>query len=332
MLLAIPSLDVQAKSDYMSDDFCYTVRLFAGDQGTFKDNGNKDYYTFKGKPGTTLDLTKFLDSSRIELEPEKDPFGEVMYEDEAKTKPMASKYYIKGLRESGKDNNTVFVSNVITFDRDADYVIAYALEGGDVTYTIKYVDDKGNEIAPSETHFGNVGEKPVVAYKYIDGYVPNALALTKTLLADEDKNVFTFKYTPGDPSRYNYVIIDGDLVITYADGGVVYEYEPGDVIYIGGGAGGNVNVVDQGGVAIGDGDVPLDGGPANLIDLDDEDVPLSGFDLDFDYKDATAVGFLQLPTLLKALIIISFIALVAVAGFVITSIVKRRKEKVKVEK
>ena len=30
--------------------------------------------------------------------------------------------------------------------------------------------------------YGNVGDKPVVAYKYIDSYIPQAYALTKTLV------------------------------------------------------------------------------------------------------------------------------------------------------
>src|SRR5699024_9015483 len=40
------------------------------------------------------------------------------------------------------------------------------------------------------------------------GYVPQSLALTKTLSANEAENIFTFVYTPGDP---------GDIVNTVTD-------------------------------------------------------------------------------------------------------------------
>jgi hypothetical protein len=41
---------------------------------------------------------------------------------------------------------------------------------------------------------GNVGDKPVGASLYIEGYQPQAYNLTGTLQADESKNVFTFVY------------------------------------------------------------------------------------------------------------------------------------------
>lgn len=45
------------------------------------------------------------------------------------------------------------------------------------------------------------GSKPVVAYRYIENYVPQALSLTKTLSDNEAENVFTFKYAPGATNR-----------------------------------------------------------------------------------------------------------------------------------
>ena len=38
------------------------------------------------------------------------------------------------------------------------------------SYTVNYVDENGNELAPSRTYYGNVGDRPVVAYLYMDGY------------------------------------------------------------------------------------------------------------------------------------------------------------------
>ena len=70
-----------------------------------------------------------------------------------------------------------------------------------VAYTVNYEDEQGNKLAESQTFYGNVGDKPVVAYRYIENYVPQALALTKTLSDNEAENVFTFKYAPGATNR-----------------------------------------------------------------------------------------------------------------------------------
>ncbi|MBR0417372.1 MAG: MucBP domain-containing protein [Firmicutes bacterium] len=103
-------------------------------------------------------------------------------------------YFAKGIRESGKDNSTY---NATSFKivRDIDYVVAYGMESTAVTYTVNYVDENGNPLMESATFYGNVGDKPVVAFKYHEGYQPQAYNLTKTLSADPDENVFTFEYT-----------------------------------------------------------------------------------------------------------------------------------------
>ena len=78
-----------------------------------------------------------------------------------------SKYYVRGIRESGKDNNTVGVTS-FPVTRDQDYVVAYGILGDAVAYTVRYVDRNGNELAPSETYYGNVGDKPVVVVWQLD--------------------------------------------------------------------------------------------------------------------------------------------------------------------
>ncbi len=105
-----------------------------------------------------------------------------------------SKYYVKGIRESGKDNNTVGTTS-FRVTRDQDYVVAYGILGDAVAYTINYVDEAGRELAPSETYYGNVGDKPVIAYLYIEGYEPQYYNLTKTLSDNAAENVFSFVYT-----------------------------------------------------------------------------------------------------------------------------------------
>lgn len=111
------------------------------------------------------------------------------------------KYYVKGIRLSGRDNDETLAAPSFTVDKDADYVVAYGIKGNMVAYTVNYQDASGNSLAESQTFYGNVGDKPVVAYRYVENYIPDALALTKTLSDNESENVFTFTYTPGATDR-----------------------------------------------------------------------------------------------------------------------------------
>lgn len=108
-----------------------------------------------------------------------------------------SKYYVKGFRLSGRDNLDALANPSFTVNGDMDYVVAYGIKGNMVAYTVNYQDADGNTLAPSGTFYGNIGDKPVVAYQYIENYVPQALAMTRTLSDNEANNVFTFVYTPG---------------------------------------------------------------------------------------------------------------------------------------
>ena len=112
----------------------------------------------------------------------------------------SDKYYVKGLRKSGRDNSETDELEAsrysVTVKGDADYVVAYGIKGNQVAYTVNYQDANGKELLASNTYYGNVGDKPVVAYQYVEGYTPQALALTKTLSENSAENVFTFRYTP----------------------------------------------------------------------------------------------------------------------------------------
>lgn len=106
-----------------------------------------------------------------------------------------SKYYVKGIRPAGRDNSESYTASSFLVEKDMDYVVAYGLLADAVAYTVEYVDSAGNELAPTETYYGNVGDKPVVAFLYIEGYRPNAYNITRTLKADASENVFRFVYT-----------------------------------------------------------------------------------------------------------------------------------------
>ena len=112
------------------------------------------------------------------------------------------KYYVKGIRLSGRDNEETLASPVLdNVTGDADYVVAYGIKKDMVAYTVNYQDASGKALAESQTFYGNVGDKPIVAYQYIENYIPDALALTKTLSNNVSENVFTFTYKPGATDR-----------------------------------------------------------------------------------------------------------------------------------
>ncbi len=152
------------------NSYTYTVRLYAGAQGTFADGSDVLVY----------DSLSYGDRINFSL-------NQVSLKE-------GSKYYVKGIREAGHDNSEVGPTSFLV-TRDIDYVVAYGVLGSAVAYTANYVDGAGNRLAESETYYGNEGDKPVVAYIYIEGWQPQAYNLTKTLTDKAEDNVFDFVYT-----------------------------------------------------------------------------------------------------------------------------------------
>lgn len=193
-----------------------------------------------------------------------------------------SKYYFKGIRRSGEDNNTVG-RLTFTVTEDQDYVVAYGIWGNRTSYTVNYVDEAGNALAESETYYGNVGDKPVVAYLYIDDYRPQAYNLTQTLSANAADNEFTFVYTPipaaaqpetetpSAPTQEAPAVPAPAPAAPEEVATVIPEEEvpaaPNP---------GNENGTEDDARDIDEENVPLSDLPEEIKDLDDEDVPLAG--------------------------------------------------------
>ena len=278
--LAVPAK--AATTNYAGYD--YTVKFFCGAQGTFSNAGVSVYDATASNAGVNVSLSS--DGTVITVSGV--PFGSrVVFNLGSVAVFDGSKYYVKGIRESGMDNNTIS-STSFPVTCDMDYVVGYGLLADSVAYTIEYVDNRGNTLAPTETHYGNVGDRPVIAFLHMDGYVPQAYNLTGTLLADPKDNVFRFVYTPLDelPEIYRGYTYNGYIDNgTTGEGGIIVI--PGD----GGGAGGagaggagapNGADGDGGAVVVpGDGDnatiteenVPL--GPQEIVDIRDEEAALS---------------------------------------------------------
>lgn len=198
------------------------------------------------------------------------------------------KYYVKGIRLSGRDNAEALAAPAFNVDGDADYVVAYGIKGNQVAYTVQYQDEDGNTLAESQTFYGNVGDKPVVAYRYIENFIPQALALTKTLSENEADNVFTFTYAPGETNR---VVETTTTITTVVPGNTVYNTVTVPAGTVAGGtttggtnaAGGNANgTTDANGGQDADQDNTVENTdeqtPQGLVDLDDEDTPTGNID------------------------------------------------------
>lgn len=166
VLLLLQAVGICASA---AEEATYQIRIYAGNVGATI--GGASVWTVTGHYGDPIPF----DTGMVSL-------------------PEGSKYYVKGVRESGLDNDMVSSLGVIR--EDADYVVAYGIKGKLVAYTVSFVDENGQQLAPSQTYYGNAGDKPVVAYLYVDGYQPQAYNLTKTLSENEGSNVFQFVYSP----------------------------------------------------------------------------------------------------------------------------------------
>lgn len=187
LTFGIPSTMLKADAAYT-----YRVTVFAGNQGKFTKAYDGGTLSSDGKKWTK----DYPSGQHIEISEESLGF-------ELKDK---SKYYARGFRvaghdndeiEEGAENKTAVAFKRIEYDVDADidYEMAYGLKGAMVAYTINYVDGSGKTLHGSDTYYGMKGDKPVVSYRYVEGYYPNAYTQGKTLTANEKDNVFTFTYT-----------------------------------------------------------------------------------------------------------------------------------------
>lgn len=268
--------------------YTYSVTLSAGKQGTFTDGDRivreelkyGDYVNFDWRDQLTL----------------KD-----------------DKYYAKGIRRSGEDNSNSFITDQVQVTGDEDYVVAYGVLGDMVAYTVQYLDENGNELAPSKTYYGSVGDRPVVAFQYIEGYLPQAYNLTKTLSENEADNVFPFEYAPASEIRNVTVTVDGGTTVVTTPAAGTGTAQQGAAA-----AGGAAADENAGGNAEGDTvEVEDEEVPRDLVDLDEEEVPLAKGELEEDTIREISV---------MPIVVGSLIALLAVAGIVGIVIYYKKKK------
>lgn len=289
-----------------AEPYTYTVTFYAGNHGTF--NSSQDIRVDKvegssatvnppSEGGNRIVVEKLMCGDRISFNvPEK------------AVTLNNSKYYVKGIRRSGTEiENASF-----PVDKDMDYVVAYGIKGSMVGYTVNYEDESGNTLAPSRTYYGNVGDKPVVAYTYVEGYTPEAYAMTKTLSSNEQENIFTFVYHEGETQ---IIETPGETITT-----IITEQTEGEgtgaasagagAAGEGAGAAGEDAGVAEGTTVEGETtEVEDEEVPQDLVDLDDEEAPKANIKLD---KEEVKKGF---P--MAAGIAVSVAAVAALAGMII---------------
>ena len=145
-------------ADAKAFSYTYTVSFSAGGQGSI--NGGVQVRKASGN-GASVSVSAKEDKIIVTgLE-----YGDVISCDAQGSVALNenSKYYVKGIRLSGRDNNTVAQSAFLV-SGDQDYVVAYGIPGELAEYTVNYVDTDGNKLAESRTYYGNVGDEPVIAY------------------------------------------------------------------------------------------------------------------------------------------------------------------------
>ena len=165
-------------------EYTYTLTFLSGKQGSF----DGSCVSVQGEDYSVQSSSSKVTVSGLHLN------DVVTFQVGGVTMPEDSRYYVRGIRESGKDNSTVGLT-AIRVTGDQDFVVAYGIKGNLTQYTVNYQNENGETLADSRTYYGNVGDMPVVAYLYIEGYYPQAYNLSKELSDNSANNVLTFVYT-----------------------------------------------------------------------------------------------------------------------------------------
>ena len=269
--------DVSAAGDYK-----YTVKVYSGSEGYFDGDPGKHVKVISGD-GFASGKEYSISIDELDL-----------------TLVHPDKFYARGVKIAGHDNDDrIFRSGTFWATRDESYSVAYGMKGGMVKYTVSYVDKNGDDLHDSEEFYGMVGDKPVVSYKYVEGYLPQAYNLGKTLQADESKNVFEFVYDEAGSVAGDVDVDEEEDEGEDSDNNANGNNNNGDNV-----RGGNIPGVNVDGTGNGE------NGPAEYDDLDDNETPLAG---DTDEAGDEKTGFAGLPLGAKIGIIGAAVLAVAAA-------------------
>lgn len=207
-LLMLALLTGLCPTSVFAEEYTYKVTLYAGNQGEL----NEQAVSVKAGSGSSPEVIYGKDKIVIDKLKAQDRVS-FHYQEGVTIKDSeeAGKYYVQGIRRSGRDNDDSTVTELsFAVEEDADYVVAYGIKGDMVGYTIDYVKRGTSEkLIPSRTYYAKSGDKVVVSAPNIDGYVPNAYAQTMTVTSE--RNHFTFEYREGE---VQIVQLPGETITT----------------------------------------------------------------------------------------------------------------------
>lgn len=211
-----------------ADGYTYQATFYAGNHGRF--TSGLDIRVNNRKTGSAYQIQRGSGGDKIVVSGLRR--GDVVSLDVTASGAMSvdagSPYYVKGLRDSGDDNSeTGYGAFRVT--RDQDFVVAYGMRSEETTYTVYYETSDGETLAQPRTYYGNVGDKPVAAYLYVEGYTPLAYNLAKTLSDDPAENVMTFIYVP-EKGEDVVIHVPGPVIENHVSGGSYTVNVPGPVI------------------------------------------------------------------------------------------------------
>ena len=115
-------------------EYSYTVRVFGGNQGSVVNHATQANIPYDGS--FTFNIQSDVTVTN-------------------------SKYVVRGLRESGKDNSEIITPSSSTNEvnvrvvRDQDYVVAYGIPGNEVALTIRCTTADGTDLGVQEIFYGD---------------------------------------------------------------------------------------------------------------------------------------------------------------------------------
>lgn len=250
-----------SQTAFAVEEYTYTVRVYAGDPkiGALTGGG----VTAKG--GSISRSGDCIMVSGLK-------YGDMVYINaQDAVKAVDERYYVRGVAQAGREESEA-AQSTFTVDGNRDFVAAYGIKGDMVAYTVNYLDANGNTLLPSDTYYGNPGERQYVSSRYVDGYVPQAYNLVKTLSTNEAENVFNFTYTTAAPGTVTPPAAEGGADTAGTAGADAAAGAAGGDGAAGAGAAGDADVEAE---ADGLVEAPDEEVPQDLVNLDDEEVPLA---------------------------------------------------------
>lgn len=250
-----------SQTAFAVEGYTYTVRVYAGDPkiGALTGGG----VTAKG--GSISRSGDCIMVSGLK-------YGDTVYINaQDAVKAVDERYYVRGIAQAGREESEA-AQGTFTVDGNRDFVAAYGIKGDMVAYTVNYLDANGNTLLPSDTYYGNPGERQYVSSRYVDGYVPQAYNLVKTLSTNEAENVFNFTYTTAAPGTVTPPAAEGGADTAGTAGADAAAGAAGADAAAGAGAAGDADVEAE---ADGLVEAPDEEVPQDLVNLDDEEVPLA---------------------------------------------------------